>query len=77
LAVEPPLNLVCFRHVGGDDVNRQLLERLNESGDLYLTHAVLDDRFTLRLCVGQAHTERVHVSAAWKKIREAADDLED
>ena len=73
--MEPPLNLVCFRHVGGDDANRQLLERLNDSGDLYLTHAVLDDRFTLRLCVGQAHTEREHVRAAWKKIRELADDL--
>ena len=57
-----PLNLVCFRHVGGDELNRALLERLNASGSLYLTHTTLADRFTLRLCVGQTHTEERHVA---------------
>ncbi len=64
------LGLVCFRHAGGDEVNRALMERLNASGKLYLTHTMLDGRFTLRLCVGQTHTEERHVRAAWKLIRE-------
>jgi aromatic-L-amino-acid decarboxylase len=75
LAVPPPLNLVCFRHVEGDDFNRALLERLNRSGKLYLTHTVLDGRFTLRLCVGQTHTEARHVENAWKLIQESADSI--
>jgi len=76
LAVPAPLNLVCFRHVGGDDVNRKLLERLNQSGELYLTHTILDERYTLRMCVGQTHTEARHVEAAWKQIQEAAAEFE-
>jgi aromatic-L-amino-acid decarboxylase len=72
LAADPPLNLVCFRHRGGDDCNRALLERLNDSGRLFLTHTVLGGKFTLRLCVGQTHTEERHVEAAWTAIRAAA-----
>jgi aromatic-L-amino-acid/L-tryptophan decarboxylase len=75
LAAPAPLNLVCFRHRGGDAINQGLLERLNYSGDLYLTHTKLDDRFTLRLSVGQTHTELRHVERAWKRIREEAASL--
>ncbi|UCF91728.1 MAG: aminotransferase class V-fold PLP-dependent enzyme [Desulfobacterales bacterium] len=76
LAVPPPLNLVCFRHRGGDSVNQQLMDRLNQSGDLYLTHTRLQDRLTLRLCVGQTHTELRHVTCAWRRIREVTAELE-
>jgi aromatic-L-amino-acid decarboxylase len=72
LTVDPPLNLVCFRHRGGDEFNQALMDRLNASGDLYLTHTRLQDRLTLRLCVGQTHTERRHVERAWQRIREEA-----
>ncbi len=75
LAVSPPLNLVCFRHVGGDEVNQRILERLNRSGKLYLTHTSLDDRFTLRLCVGQTHTQERHVRQAWEEIKRASTGL--
>jgi aromatic-L-amino-acid/L-tryptophan decarboxylase len=76
LAAPAPLNLVCFRHKGGDDMNQQLMDRLNHSGDLYLTHTKLDNRFTLRLCVGQTNTERRHVERAWSRIEQEADKLE-
>jgi len=72
LAVAPVLNLVCFRHRGGDEVNERLLERLNASGRLYLTHTRLGERYTLRFCVGQTHTELEHVQRAWDSIRSAA-----
>jgi aromatic-L-amino-acid decarboxylase len=77
LAAPAPLNLVCFRHRGGDELNRELLDRLNRSGDLYLTHTVLDGRYTLRLCVGQTHTEETHVADAWRRIQEEARELAD
>lgn len=72
LAAPAPLNLVCFRHRGGDAVNETLMDRLNRSGDLYLTHTKLNGRFTLRFCVGQTNTELRHVERAWKRIREEA-----
>jgi aromatic-L-amino-acid decarboxylase len=72
LAAPAPLNLVCFRHRGGDAINQALMDRLNRSGDLYLTHTKLNDRFTLRFCVGQTTTELRHVERAWKRIREEA-----
>lgn len=76
LAVSPPLNLVCFRHLGGDDLNRRLLDRLNASGALYLTHTKLDGKYTLRFCIGQTHTEEEHVHRAWQQIQKTAADLE-
>jgi len=72
LAAPVPFNLVCFRHRGGDAGGEALLERVNGSGDLYLTHTRLDGRFTLRLCVGQTHTQARHVEAAWAVVQEAA-----
>jgi aromatic-L-amino-acid decarboxylase len=75
LAVRPPLNLVCFRHRGGDQANETLLDRLNRSGRLYLTHTKLNGRLTLRLCPGQTYTEERHVIQAWEEIRTNAADL--
>lgn len=70
LVVQPPLNLVCFRHRGGDAVNQEIMDRLNASGELYFSHTRLDDRLVLRLCVGQTWTERRHVERAWQLIRD-------
>jgi aromatic-L-amino-acid/L-tryptophan decarboxylase len=67
------LNLVCFRlrstdHSNQDHANQLLMERLNASGDLFLTHTKLDGKFTLRLCVGQTNTQARHVERAWQRI---------
>jgi aromatic-L-amino-acid/L-tryptophan decarboxylase len=72
VAAPAPLNLVCFRHHGGDKANEELMSRLNRSGDLYLTHTKLNGKFTLRLCVGQTNTDQRHVEQAWKRIQEEA-----
>jgi len=52
------------------------MDRLNDSGDLYLSHTRLQDRLTLRFCVGQAATEYRHVERAWKRICEVAGKLQ-
>ena len=75
LAAPAPLNLVCFRHRGGDQANQKLMDRLNGSGALYLTHTRLNDRLTLRLCVGQTNTREEHVERAWKRIQYEAGKL--
>jgi aromatic-L-amino-acid decarboxylase len=51
------------------------MDRLNHSGDLYLTHTRLSDRIALRFCVGQTNTTPRHVEHAWKRIREEAEKL--
>lgn len=73
VAAPAPLNLVCFRHRSGDEANQVILSRLNASGDLYLTHTKLDGKYTLRLCVGQTHTEERHVRRAWERVCEEAE----
>jgi aromatic-L-amino-acid decarboxylase len=75
LAAPVPLNLVCFRHRAGDAANQTIMDRLNRSGDLFLTHTKLNGKLTLRLCVGQTNTEARHVEKAWNRIREEAEKL--
>ena len=72
LAAPVSAGLVCFRHRAGDDFNEALMNRLNESGALYLTHTKLDDRLVLRLAVGAVATRRQHVEGAWARIAETA-----
>ncbi|HET7207982.1 MAG TPA: aminotransferase class V-fold PLP-dependent enzyme [Terriglobales bacterium] len=76
LAAPAPLNLVCFRHVAGDAKTQNIMDRLNRSGDLFLTHTKLDGKLTLRLCVGQTNTARRHVERAWERIKEEAAKVE-
>ena len=72
LVVPPPLNLVCFRLNGTDEQNQQLMDALNNSGELFLTHTKLNGRFVLRLCIGQTNTEERHVRKAWAAIQTQA-----
>jgi aromatic-L-amino-acid/L-tryptophan decarboxylase len=72
LAAPAPLNLVCFRHRAGDQANQRIMDRLNASGELYLTHTRLADRLTLRMSIGQSQTELRHVERAWQRIRDEA-----
>ena len=72
LAAPVSVGLVCFRHRAGDAFNQALMDRLNASGALYLTHTKLDDRLVLRLAVGGPATRREHVEAAWSRIVETA-----
>src|SRR5271165_2165420 len=71
-----PLNLVCFRYRGSDDENQRIMDRLNQSGDLYLTHTRLGDQFVLRFCVGQTNTQLRHVEFAWQRIQQEAANLQ-
>jgi len=73
LAAPTPLNLVCFRHRGGDDASRRIMDSVNASGRLFLTHTKLDGRLILRVAIGGTYTERRHVQRAWDAIRAAAE----
>ena len=75
LATPAPLNLVCFRHRDSDEVNQRLLNALNCTGKLYLTHTQLDGKFTIRFNVGQTHTQQRHIEAAWEHISSLAEEI--
>ena len=75
LSAPVSVGLVCFRHRGGDRLNQALMDRLNRSGAIYLTHTRLDDRLVLRLAVGGPATRRGHVETAWARVVETAVEL--
>ncbi|HZA40711.1 MAG TPA: aspartate aminotransferase family protein, partial [Actinomycetota bacterium] len=66
-------SLVCFRHEGSDEDNERLLQRVNETGEIFISHTKLNGRYVLRLAVGNARTEERHVRRAWDVIRSSAE----
>ena len=78
-----PLNVICFRYAPSgltepaalDALNVRLLESLNQTGLLYLSHTRLAGRFTLRLVVGQTYVQQHHVDEAWERIVATAQGL--
>ena len=70
-----PFNLICLRHRGSDELNKALLDELNESGEIFITHTKLNDRFVIRICIGQTRTELEHVEQAWQLITATASRL--
>jgi aromatic-L-amino-acid decarboxylase len=77
-----PLQTVCVRHepsgLSGEALDQHTLswaERINRSGDAYLTPAQLDGRWMVRISIGAILTERQHVAALWSAMqREAGDE---
>ena len=65
-------SLVCFRRRGSDEENERLLECVNASGEVFLSHARLDERYVLRLAVGNFRTTEDDVRLAWDVLRREA-----
>jgi len=72
LCAPRPFSVVCFRVDGGDDHNRMLLERVNASGEIFISHAVLAGRYVLRLAVGQMSTTEDDLRRTWNVLRREA-----
>jgi aromatic-L-amino-acid decarboxylase len=70
------LNLVCFRYKGSDEFNEILVQRLNDSGKLYLIHTKLNNKYTLIFSIGQTKTTWEHVLKAWELILQETEVLE-
>ena len=77
-----PFSVVCFRanpaEPAGDldDLNAGLLDAVNATGEVFLSHTRLDGRFALRLAVGHIRTEERHVRRAWDLLQEHLDRLQ-
>lgn len=74
------MSVVCFRHrdAGNDDEraleahNARILDRVNASGSVFLSHTKLGDRYVIRVAIGNIRTQQEHVAGAWTLLREAA-----
>jgi aromatic-L-amino-acid/L-tryptophan decarboxylase len=65
-------SLVCFRLKGDDERNQALLERVNASGEVFMSHAVLGGRYVLRMAIGQMSTTEDDIRRAWDLLRSEA-----
>jgi aromatic-L-amino-acid decarboxylase len=80
LVAPVPLQTVCLRHeplgLEGNALDRHTLawaDRLNRSGNAYVTPAAISGGWMVRVSVGTITTERAHVEKLWREMREAAE----
>lgn len=72
--------MVCFRNVPTGETaadrldahNEALLRRVNEGGDVFLSHTRIADKFAIRLAIGNLQATEGDVALAWQRLREAA-----
>ena len=75
------LSLVCFRLNNGqdekvlNDLNKQLLENINQTGKIFLTHTSLRGKYVLRMAIGSRTTEEQDVREAWELIVSKAKEI--
>ncbi len=67
-----PFSVVNFRFNGSDDENRAILDRVNATGEVFLSGTVLHGRFTMHLAIGNHGTRPEHVARAWEIVRREA-----
>ncbi|KAA3618688.1 MAG: aminotransferase class I/II-fold pyridoxal phosphate-dependent enzyme [Calditrichaeota bacterium] len=82
LMVPTVLNALFFRYKPETDqdydvnsLNERLLQGLNASGSIYLTHTKIDSEFVIRMVIGQTYVMEKHVNNAWKLIQDVAGEL--
>ena len=75
LAVDTDLNLICFSHKNGDEITERILELVNSSGKAYLTHTKLNEKFVIRMSIGQTYTEMEHVKKVWLLLNRVAREI--
>lgn len=74
-----PLQTLCVRHepagLAGDALDKHTLDwasRINQSGEAYVTPAMLDGRWMVRVSIGAELTERKHVARLWELMEATA-----
>jgi len=68
-----PFSVVCLRFQGSDEQNRRIQDYVNKTGAIFISGTVLNNRFTLRVAIGNRATTQEHVAQAWELIRQGAD----
>jgi aromatic-L-amino-acid/L-tryptophan decarboxylase len=63
-----PFSTVCFRLKGDDSSNQRLMDKVNATGKIFISHTRLNDSTTLRFTVGNLRSTEEHVRMAWETI---------
>ena len=61
-------SVVCFRRDASDEENEALVDRVNRSGEMFLSHTRLNGRYVIRLAIGNERTTEDDVRRAWRGI---------
>jgi aromatic-L-amino-acid decarboxylase len=64
-----PFSSVCFRLKSSDEENEALVDRVNATGKIFISHTRLNEKLTIHFTVGNLRTTETHVDAAWKLIQ--------
>lgn len=75
IAAPHPFSVVCFRYKGSDEQNNAILDAVNNTGEVFLSHTVLRGQVVLRLAIGNLGTTWADVERAWELLTRAAADL--
>jgi len=74
-----PFSVVCFRYAAArtneeelEKLNTRMLDEINATGEVFLSHTKIRGRYALRLAIGNIATAREDVALAWKLLREAS-----
>jgi aromatic-L-amino-acid/L-tryptophan decarboxylase len=78
-----PFSVVCFRAIGSseassdaiDALNARLVDAVNGTGEIFVSHTRLNDRYAIRLAIGNLHTTEAHVTRAWQLFQTHAERL--
>src|SRR4051794_28120536 len=69
LSAPRPFSVVCFRREGSDADNESLLERVNATGEIFISHTVLNEQYVLRMAIGHESTSEDDIRRAWDVLR--------
>ena len=72
LCAPRPFSVVCFRREGSDEENEALMKRVNDTGEIFLSHTKLNGRFVMRLAVGNERTTEDDIRRACDVLSRAA-----
>ncbi len=78
-----PFSVLCFRYHPKNlndenqlnELNEKLLNKINETGELFLSHTKLNGKFTIRIAISGLRTEERHVKKAWELIKKKSEEL--
>jgi aromatic-L-amino-acid decarboxylase len=71
-----PFSVVCFRYHPNsisdettlEQINAQMLNELNATGEVFLSHTKLNGIYTLRLAIGNIETTETHIARVWELL---------
>lgn len=79
-----PFSVVCFRYLPKgisdeaklEQINTHIIDRINATGEVFLSHTKLNGRYTIRLAIGNIRTTKKHIARVWELVKQAANHLD-